>query len=134
MKSDNDDNNNNYPLTLDGLPTFISQKSLSIINEHENINLNVQPNIVKSNVIGNSLITNNNKSVVLQEASKLHLFSRFRYSNELRKKYEDHLEKTNHSEKELIVSLNKLRSMIYEFGLPDGSEVILYSDTTYKYF
>jgi len=124
MKNNIDDN---YPLTLDGLPTFQSQKSLPNVNEHENINTNInniQPNSIRSSVINNISSTNNNTSVV-QESSKLHTFSRFRYSNELRKKYEDHLEKTNHSEKELNVALNKLRNMIFEYGLPDGSEVII---------
>jgi len=117
--NNNINKNNNYPLTLDELPTFQSHKSLLNSKENENINteINYSPNTISTAIPNNT--------VVVTENSKLHAFTRFRYSNELRKKYEDHLEKTNHSEKELNIALNKLRNMIYEFGLPDGSEVYI---------
>ena len=114
----NNNINNNYQLTLDELASFQSQKSFCKDNENITNNINhAQPNIPQN-------VTINNNNIMIAEG-KLHSFTRFRYSNELRKKYEDHLEKTNHSEKELNVALNKLRNMIYEYGLPDGSEVII---------
>jgi len=120
----NINNNSNYPITLNELPAFQSHKKI-LINTKENENLNTDLNYAQSNNVTTAIPNN----TVVVENSKLHAFTRFRYSNELRKKYEDHLEKTNHSEKELNIALNKLRNMIYEFGLPDGSEIMMNSYT-----
>ncbi|ORX82146.1 hypothetical protein BCR32DRAFT_244400 [Anaeromyces robustus] len=127
--------NSNYPLTLDGLPSFQSQKSINNINNNqnnENINpsAHAQPNII---ITSPGIITSSLSNTTVIADAKLHAFTRFRYSNELRKKYEDHLEKTNHSEKELNIALNKLRNMIYEYGLPDGSEVMNKKNKSFKF-